>query len=72
MLLAILDKRLGYQMGIQDVFVNIVGGLKIDEPSLDLAVVSAIASSNQTSLSYFLFLIEPYLNTGHYPKHNLS
>ena len=47
MLLAILDKRLGYQMGTQDVFVNIVGGLKIDEPSLDLAVVSAIASSNR-------------------------
>ena len=47
MLLAILDKRLGYQMGAQDVFVNIVGGLKIDEPSLDLAVVSAIASSNR-------------------------
>ena len=47
MLLAILDKRLGYQMITKDVFVNIVGGLKIDEPSLDLAILCAIASSNQ-------------------------
>jgi len=47
MLLAILDKRLGYQMGTQDVFVNIVGGLKIEEPALDLAIICAIASSNQ-------------------------
>tara|TARA_B100000579_G_C22783956_1_gene830840 strand:+ start:115 stop:1467 length:1353 start_codon:yes stop_codon:yes gene_type:complete len=47
MLIAILDKRLGYQMSTKDVFVNIVGGLKSDEPSLDLAIISAIASSNQ-------------------------
>ncbi len=47
MLLAILDKRLGYQMGTQDVFVNIVGGLKVDEPALDLAIICAIASSQQ-------------------------
>jgi len=45
MLLAILDKRLGYQLGTKDVFVNIVGGLKLTEPAIDLAVVLAIASS---------------------------
>ncbi|MBC8214826.1 MAG: DNA repair protein RadA [Candidatus Marinimicrobia bacterium] len=45
MLLAILDKRLGYQLGTQDVFVNMVGGLKLTEPALDLAIVLAIASS---------------------------
>ena len=47
MLLAILDKRLGFQTITQDVFVNIVGGLKIDEPALDLAIICAIASSQQ-------------------------
>jgi len=45
MLLAILDKRLGYQLGTQDVFVNIVGGMKVSEPALDLAVALAITSS---------------------------
>ncbi|MFP4546717.1 MAG: DNA repair protein RadA [Fidelibacterota bacterium] len=45
MLIAILEKRGGYQMGNYDVFVNIVGGLKIDETAINMAVVAAMASS---------------------------
>ena len=45
MLIAILEKRGGYPMGTHDVFVNIVGGLKIDETAINLAVVTAMASS---------------------------
>ncbi|MEE9166332.1 MAG: DNA repair protein RadA [Candidatus Neomarinimicrobiota bacterium] len=45
MLLAVLEKRLGFPMGTKDVFVNFVGGMRIDEPSADLAVISAVASS---------------------------
>ncbi|MBD3404403.1 DNA repair protein RadA [candidate division GN15 bacterium] len=45
LLLAILEKRCGYPMGTQDVFVSVAGGLKLTEPSLDLAVMAAIVSS---------------------------
>lgn len=45
MLLAVLEKRLNFPMGTKDVFVNFVGGMRIDEPAADLAVISAIASS---------------------------
>ncbi|RMD59023.1 MAG: DNA repair protein RadA, partial [Nitrospirae bacterium] len=45
LLIAILDKRLGINIGGMDIFVNVVGGLKIDEPAVDLAVVSALISS---------------------------
>ncbi len=45
MLIAILEKRGGYPMGNHDVFVNIVGGLKIDETAVNMAVVAAMASS---------------------------
>lgn len=45
MLLAVLMKRVGLALGNQDIFVNIVGGLKVDEPAIDLAVAGAIASS---------------------------
>jgi len=45
MLLAILEKRLGLKMGMQDVFLNITGGLRIDDPALDLGVVCALISS---------------------------
>ena len=47
MLLAVLEKRLGTQMGTQDVFVNFVGGLKIDDPAADLAVITAVASGSR-------------------------
>ncbi len=45
MLLAVLEKRLNIPMGIRDVFVNLVGGMKIDDPAADLAILSAVASS---------------------------
>ena len=45
MLIAVLEKRAGYQMGTQDVFVNIVGGMKIDETAINLSLVAAMASS---------------------------
>ncbi len=45
MLLAILEKRLGLDMGAQDAYVNVVGGLKVTEPAADLAVAAALASS---------------------------
>lgn len=45
MLLAILEKRLGFDFGIYDAYVNIVGGMKITEPAVDLAVAAALVSS---------------------------
>jgi DNA repair protein RadA/Sms len=46
MLLAVLEKRAGFHLAHKDVFLNIAGGIKIDDPSLDLAVLAAILSSN--------------------------
>ena len=46
MLLAVLEKRVGFKLAQKDVFLNIAGGLKVSDPALDLAVVSAILSSN--------------------------
>ena len=45
LLLAVLEKRGGFHFGIKDVFVNIAGGLKVEDPSLDLAIVTALLSS---------------------------
>ena len=45
MLLAVLEKRLGYNVGIMDVFVNAIGGIRVDEPAADLGVLACIASS---------------------------
>lgn len=47
MLLAVLEKRCGFRLGSKDVFLNIAGGLRIDDPSIDLAVISAVLSSNE-------------------------
>lgn len=47
MLLAVLEKRCGFRLGAKDVFLNITGGIKVDDPSIDLAVVGAILSSNE-------------------------
>jgi len=47
MLLAVLEKRGGHKLTMQDVFLNIAGGLKVDDPALDLAVVVSIISSLQ-------------------------
>ncbi len=46
MLLAVLEKRAGFKLAQKDVFLNIAGGLKINDPAIDLAVISAILSSN--------------------------
>ncbi len=46
MLLAVLEKRAGFRLGAKDVFLNITGGLNVDDPAIDLAVVAAILSSN--------------------------
>ena len=46
MLLAVLEKRCGFRLGIKDVFLNIAGGLKVDDPAIDLAVVVSVLSSN--------------------------
>lgn len=46
MLLAVLEKRVGFKLGQKDVFLNIAGGLKINDPAIDLAVICAILSSN--------------------------
>ena len=46
MLLAVLEKRAGFKLSSKDVFLNITGGIKIDDPAMDLAVVAAILSSN--------------------------
>ena len=50
MLLAVLEKRLGVQIGTKDVFVNLVGGLKVNDPAADLSVISAVASSVKDQL----------------------
>ncbi|MEF9438198.1 MAG: hypothetical protein L0922_05500 [Candidatus Mariimomonas ferrooxydans] len=45
LLIAVLDKRIGMHLGSMDIFVNVVGGLKTEEPAVDMAIISAIASS---------------------------
>ncbi|MBN2275629.1 MAG: DNA repair protein RadA [Bacteroidales bacterium] len=46
MLLAVLEKRAGFKLATRDVFLNIAGGIKINDPGLDLAVIIAVLSSN--------------------------
>ena len=46
MLLAVLEKRVGFKLAQKDVFLNIVGGIKVNDPALDMAVIAAIISSN--------------------------
>ena len=46
MLLAVLEKRAGFKLGAKDVFLNITGGITVDDTAIDLAVVAAILSSN--------------------------
>ncbi|WP_396144424.1 DNA repair protein RadA [Flavobacterium sp.] len=47
MLLAVLEKRAGFKLGTKDVFLNVTGGISVDDPAIDLAVVAAILSSNE-------------------------
>lgn len=46
MLLAVMEKRCGFKLGMKDVFLNIAGGIRVDDPAIDLAVVAAVLSSN--------------------------
>jgi DNA repair protein RadA/Sms len=46
MLLAVLEKRAGFRLGVKDVFLNIAGGIKVVDPAIDLAIISAVLSSN--------------------------
>jgi DNA repair protein RadA/Sms len=46
MLLAVLEKRAGFRLGTRDVFLNIAGGLRVTDPAIDLAVITAVLSSN--------------------------
>jgi DNA repair protein RadA/Sms len=47
MLLAVLEKRAGFRLAAKDVFLNITGGITVDDPAIDLAVIAAILSSNE-------------------------
>jgi len=46
MLLAVLEKRAGFRLSVKDVFLNITGGIKVDDPAFDLAIIIAILSSD--------------------------
>jgi DNA repair protein RadA/Sms len=46
MLLAVLEKRAGFRLGIKDVFLNIAGGIKVVDPAIDLAIITSVLSSN--------------------------
>lgn len=46
MLLAVLEKRAGFRLSAKDVFLNIAGGMRVDDPAIDLAVIAAVLSSN--------------------------
>ncbi len=47
MLLAVLEKRCGFRLSIKDVFLNITGGLRVDDPAIDLGVICAVLSSSE-------------------------
>jgi DNA repair protein RadA/Sms len=52
MLLAVLEKRCGFRMSTQDVFLNMAGGIKVDDPAIDLAVcISIISSMEEVAVS---------------------
>jgi DNA repair protein RadA/Sms len=46
MLLAVLEKRAGFRLGVKDVFLNITGGIRVEDPATDLAVIVSVLSSN--------------------------
>ena len=47
MLLAVLEKRCGFHLGTKDVFLNIAGGIRVEDPAIDLAVICSVLSSNE-------------------------
>lgn len=46
MLLAVLEKRVGFKLGAKDVFLNIAGGIRVTDPAIDLSVIASVLSSN--------------------------
>lgn len=46
MLLAVLEKRAGFRLGVKDVFLNIAGGIKVSDPAIDMAIIASVLSSN--------------------------
>lgn len=60
MLLAVLEKRCGFRLGVKDVFLNITGGIRVEDPAIDLGIVSAIISSHEdlTISSKYCFAAE--------------
>lgn len=64
MLIALLDKKMGIELGGFDVFINVIGGVKINEPACDLAVIAAIISSfkNRPISKESVFIGEVSLN----------
>ncbi len=46
MLLAVLEKRVGFKLGAKDVFLNIAGGIRVTDPAMDLSIIAAVLSSN--------------------------
>lgn len=46
MLLAVLEKRAGFRLAVKDVFLNIAGGIKVNDPAIDMAILSSVLSSN--------------------------
>ena len=47
MLLAVLERKAGFRLGTKDVFLNIAGGIRVDDPAIDLAVIAAVLSSSE-------------------------
>lgn len=47
MLLAVLEKRCGFRLGAKDVFLNLAGGIKVEDPAIDLAVMCSVLSSSE-------------------------
>lgn len=47
MLLAVLERKAGFRLGAKDVFLNIAGGIRVDDPAIDLAVIAAVLSSSE-------------------------
>jgi DNA repair protein RadA/Sms len=46
MLLAVLEKRAGFRLGVKDVFLNIAGGIRVNDPAIDMAILGSVLSSN--------------------------
>ena len=74
MLLAVLEKKCGFKLGKKDVFLNIVGGIRVTDPALDLSVVASILSSSidLPILKNSCFIGEVGLNGEVRPEQNIS